>query len=149
MRRERSKRALMAALAVAAGAVQAVQPAAIHAGCHSASDGRCRVRVAPFIVSADPGQPLRRLQLRFNTALAYDFATDVSNPPFGSYAPSAVATDFAARCGAAYSVSLWAQDGDDPELASIGQTATFTCPATPRDDAIVFGDGFEAIGRFD
>lgn len=134
---------LAAALALACTHAQAAQPSAIDAGCYATSDQRCYVRATPFVVVTDFGQPLRRVQLRFNDVVVYDFATDVSNPPSGVYALSAIALDFAARCGETYVVTLAAQDGNDLGIGVVGQTQPITCPATPVDGAAVFADGFE------
>lgn len=141
----RSLAGLAIALALACPPSHAAQPSAVQAGCYATSDQRCHVRAAPFVVIADTGQPLRRMQLRLNGVVAYDFATDVSNPPTGAYAPSAVALDFAARCGETYVVTVAAQDGDDLGIGVVGQTQPFTCPATPVDGAAIFADGFEEI----
>lgn len=131
-------------LALVCAHAQAAQTSAIEAGCYATSDQRCHVRAAPFVVIADSGQPLRRMQLRLNDLVAYDFATDVSNPPTGAYAPSAVALDFAARCGETYVVTLAAQDGNDLGIGVVGQTQPFTCPAAAVDGAAIFADGFES-----
>jgi hypothetical protein len=83
----------------------------------------------------DNGQPLLGFQLAARAAGApssvtlYDFRTDVSNPPIGSYLPSLVRKGFPAQCGVTYELTLSAQDGSDPSFEEIGRTGQFTCPA--------------------
>jgi hypothetical protein len=63
----------------------------------------------------------------------YDFRPDVSNPvpPLGdTYTPSLVAQDYAATCGASYSISLQGQDTADAGALNLGMTGQFTCPSS-------------------
>jgi len=101
---------------------------ALNAGCYLATPTVCKLRVDPFAVQTFFGARLEGLKLQANGQTIYDFRTDVSNPPSGSYVPSRVKLDFAATCGRAYVVSLQADDSSQPSFTTIAQTTVFTCP---------------------
>ena len=139
-------------LLVACSAQTAVVPRAVAApnvfsgpvngGCYLDTTTTCRIHVDRWQpIVTDPGQKLlafRLLAVPGDVATGstlYDFRTDVSNPPTGSYLPSLVKKDFAAQCGATYSLSLRAKDSADLDFEEIGRTNEFRCPtaavATP------------------
>jgi hypothetical protein len=88
----------------------------------------CRVRVDPFSISIGPGQRLEQIEIQVNGSTVYDFRTDVSNPPAGSYAPKLPSAGFAARCKAGYVATVRAKDTGDAALQTIGESAPFVCP---------------------
>jgi hypothetical protein len=105
-------------------------------GCYLDTVTTCRIQVDRWQpIVTDPGQKLLAFQLRAvpggsgTGSVLYDFRTDVSNPPVGSYLPSLVKKGFAAQCGATYSLSLRARDAGDLDFEEIGRTNTFQCPA--------------------
>ena len=100
----------------------------LNAGCYLATPTVCKLRVDPFAVQTFFGARLEGLRLQANGQTIYDFRTDVSNPPSGSYSPSRVKLDFAATCGRAYVVSLQLDDSSQPDFTTAAQTTLFTCP---------------------
>lgn len=100
----------------------------IHAGCVQVTPSICRIHVDPFTIQMPVGQTLKAFQIRLNDQVVYDFHTDVSNPPSGSYTPSAVKKDFAAACGHTYAVQLFARDSSTAFLVQTGQADQVTCP---------------------
>jgi len=128
-----------------AAAGQELRASPLAAGCYIVRPERCKIHVDPFTLYAGGGKTLARFQLtaaRTDGAPAsviYDFgaAADENERAAegggrgkpGGYTPSLVAQDFAAACGASYSVGLRAAlGGDEGELSELGATATFTCP---------------------
>jgi len=110
----------------------------VNGGCYLQTVTTCAIHVDSWQpVVADTGQALVGFQLAAQaqgasgSAVLYDFRTDVSNPPIGSYLPSLVKRDFAARCGVSYRLMLRAQDSGDLSFEEIGRTEVFTCPAAP------------------
>jgi hypothetical protein len=112
----------------AAEANSAVFSSPINAACFQVSATVCRLHVDPFTIQIVPGNSLVAFQLRGNNSLLYDFRTDVSNPPLGSYSPSLVKLDFAAACGATYTVNLLARDSGDVNFLNAGQVEGLACP---------------------
>jgi hypothetical protein len=119
------------------GVALATKPAAGHtvayvqtlnASCHLAAPTVCKLRVEPYTVGTFFGARLEAFQLQANGETLYDFRTDVSNPPAGTYTPSRVRLDFAATCGGAYVVSLLADDTSQAGLTLVGQTEAVPCP---------------------
>ncbi len=100
----------------------------INVSCVRVSAYECRLQVDAFTIRVDPLNRLQAFQLRANNSLLYDFRTDVSNPPAGDYSPSSVALDFAATCGAAYTVNLLARDSADANFLNAGQAEEVVCP---------------------
>jgi hypothetical protein len=110
----------------------------VNGGCYLATATTCRLHVdswQPLAIA--PGARLLAFQLQANGQLLYDFHTDVSNPPAGSYLPSLVKKDFAARCGESYVLSVLAQDTGDVAPVAVGQTNTFTCPVQTQFDMYI------------
>lgn len=108
----------------------------VSGGCYLTTLTTCRIQVDQWQpIDTDPGQKLLGFQLWALPAGAplgsplYDFRSDISNPPLGSYLPSSVRQGFAAQCGAAYQVSLRAKDSGDLDFEEVGRTNTFHCPA--------------------
>jgi hypothetical protein len=111
----------------------------VNGGCYRAAANQCAIRVdrwAPLTIT--PGARLEAVQLWANGQLLYDFRTDLSNPPSGSYQLSPVKQDFAARCSASYVLEVLVKDTQDPALAISGQTNPFTCPTIPLDAFAVY-----------
>jgi hypothetical protein len=107
----------------------------VNGGCYLDTEAICRLHIDNWQpITADPGQKLVGFQLlavpdgSASGALLYDFRSDVSNPPGGSYLPSLVKQDFAAQCGAAYQLSLRAKDTADLDFEEVGRTNMFQCP---------------------
>jgi hypothetical protein len=100
----------------------------LHAACVRVEPSTCKLHVDPFIIPIAPGQQLLAFQLRANGSLLYDYRTDVSNPPSGSFSPSLVRLDFAATCGVTYTVNLLARDTADAALLNAGQAEGIACP---------------------
>lgn len=99
-------------------------------GCYLATATTCQVHVDDWQpIQIAQGERLVAVQLQANGQPLYDFRTDVSNPPSGSYLPSLAKQDFAIRCGESYVLSLRAQDTGDAALVTVGETTVFTCPA--------------------
>jgi hypothetical protein len=108
----------------------------VNGGCYLDTAASCRLHVDKWQpIVTDQGQKLLGFQLlavpagSSSGALLYDFRSDVSNPPGGSYLPSLVKQDFAAQCGAAYELSLRAKDTADLDFEEVGRTNMFQCPA--------------------
>lgn len=108
----------------------------INGGCYLETPTSCRIHVDNWQpIVPDTGRALLGFQLVAQAdgagtgAVLYDFRTDVSNPPSGSYLPSLVKQDFAARCGVTYHLTLRAQDTGDLSLEEVGRTTPFRCPA--------------------
>jgi hypothetical protein len=110
----------------------------VHGGCYIAGPSDCRLHVEPFTINLATGKKLVYFQLLAirvgsgSPQVIYDFRPDLSNPlPFSgtSVTPSLVAQDFAATCGATYSISLQGQDTGDANPYNLGLTGQFTCPA--------------------
>ena len=102
----------------------------VNGGCYLDTPISCKLHIdawQPLQIS--PGEKLLAFQLQATGHTLYDFRTDVSNPPSGSYLPSLVKQDFAITCGETYVLSLLAQDTGDANLLTLGQTNAFTCPA--------------------
>jgi hypothetical protein len=112
----------------AAEATPAVFSSPINAACVKVTATVCKLHVDPFTIQIAPGNRLSAFQLRANNSLLYDFRTDVSNPPIGSYSPSLVKLDFAAACGATYTVNLLARDSGDANFLNAGQVEGIVCP---------------------
>lgn len=105
----------------------------INGGCYIAAPNQCRLHVDPFTINIGTGQRLVAFQLQANGVTVYDFRTDVSNPPPASgttYSPSLVMQDFAAVCGQTYTLNILGRDSGDANFLNMGQTASFTCPAS-------------------
>ena len=108
---------------------------AVNGSCYLATATTCQIHVdswQPLTIALS--ERLLAFQLQANGQTLYDFRTDVSNPPTGSYLPSLVKQDFAAQCGESYVLSLLAQDTGDASLVAVGQTNAFTCPDQTRFD---------------
>lgn len=108
----------------------------VNAGCYLSRPDRCKIHVDLFTINLAAGKKLAQFQLLSTRAgsqkVIYDFRPDLSNPPPASgstYTPSLVAKDFAASCGATYTISLQGQDTGDPSELNLGSTHPFTCPA--------------------
>jgi len=108
----------------------------VNAGCYLAKLDRCKIHVEPFTINLASGEKLVRFQLVANRVggnwqVIYDFQPDASNqPPYGgatTYTPTLVKRDFAASCGASYSVRLQGQGTVGP-FSILGTTNQFTCP---------------------
>ena len=108
----------------------------VHAGCYIAAPSDCRIHVEPFTIYITTGTKLMNFQLLasragFGSQVIYDFRPDLSNPlPISGsvVTPSLVAQDYAAQCGATYSIWLFGQDTGDPAQYVLGATGEFTCP---------------------
>lgn len=100
----------------------------IHAGCVRVTSSSCKIHVDPFTLQTPFGETLQAFQIRLNDQVVYDYHTDVSNPPFGSYTPSVVKKDIAAKCGQTYSVQLFARDSSTAFLVQTGQADQVVCP---------------------
>jgi hypothetical protein len=112
----------------------------INGGCYLDTPMSCRLHIDKWQpITSDAGQQLVGFQLLAvpagsgSGALLYDFRSDVSNPPGGSYLPSLVKQGFAAQCGMSYELSLRAKDTGDLDFEEVGRTNVFQCPeaATP------------------
>ena len=102
----------------------------VNGGCYLVTATTCKVHVDAWQpIPISQGEQLVAFQLRATGQNLYDFRTDVSNPPTGSYLPSLVRQDFAITCGESYVLTLLAQDTGDASLTVVGQTNAFTCPA--------------------
>ncbi len=108
----------------------------VSGGCYLATAQSCRVRVdswRPLVV--EPGQAIDAVRLdawrdgAAQLSPLYDLATSVANPPVGSYQPSRVRQDFAAKCGATYELRVLVSTTSDPAYTETGRTNRFTCPA--------------------
>ncbi|MCU0521824.1 MAG: hypothetical protein MUF84_14175 [Anaerolineae bacterium] len=119
---------LRASGAAPASAATAATASALNAGCYLATPTVCKLQVDPFAVQTFFGARLEGIRLQANGQTIYDFRTDVSNPPSGSYSPSRVKLGFAATCGRAYVVSLQVDDSSQPDFTTVAQTTLFTCP---------------------
>lgn len=111
----------------------------VNGGCYPQQVSLCKIHVdywQPIQIS--PGKALLGVQLQANGMPIYDFRTDVSNPPTGSYRPSLVAKDFAVTCGESYTITLLAEESGGSGLVPVGSTNEFSCPVvviptnTPR-----------------
>ena len=103
----------------------------INGGCYIAAPDQCRLHVDPFTINIGTGNQLEAFQLMANGMIIYDYRSDVSNPPAGpTYMPSTVALDFAAVCGQTYVLNIVGKNRQDPNFLNMGQTASFSCPAT-------------------
>ncbi len=108
----------------------------VHAGCYIAAPSDCRIHVEPFTINIQSGSKLEYFQLIAFRAgggsqVIYDFRPDLSNPlPLSgtTVTPSLVAQDYAAICGATYSIYLQGKDTLDPSPYNLGGTSQFTCP---------------------
>ena len=108
----------------------------VHAGCYIAAPSDCRIHVEPFTINVTSGAKLEYFQLLaarsgYGISVIYDFRPDLSNPlPYSGtvVTPSLVAQDYAAVCGATYSIYLQGKDTLDPTPYNLGSTAEFTCP---------------------
>jgi hypothetical protein len=100
----------------------------INAACVQATPSECKLHLDPFTIQLSPGASLEAFQLTANGKILYDFRTDLSNPPKGSYTPSLVKLDFAATCGRTYTVNLLARDSGDPGFLNAGQAENIVCP---------------------
>lgn len=105
-------------------------------GCYLATANACRITIDSVQpITTNPGKRLlgfRLDALRKGSATwkpLYDFRTDISNPPTGSYVPSLVGRSFAARCNQTYTLALLAQETGDTTYVESGGTKRFTCPA--------------------
>lgn len=108
----------------------------VQGGCYLDTPVQCRIHIDSFQpVVTDQGTKLVGVQLaalREESAAfvtLYDFRTDVSNPPSGSYTLSRVRQDYAADCGVTYVLALLVRDTGDLNFEQVGQTNAFTCPA--------------------
>ncbi len=111
----------------------AVLNSPINAGCYLAAPGQCLLHLDPFAIYVSKGTRLAGFKLEANTKGVtgrgiYQFATDISNPPSGSYAPSPPRSDFAVQCGNRYTVMLMARDSGDADYQQVGTTQSITCP---------------------
>lgn len=114
---------------------QAVFASPINGGCYIAAPGQCKIHVEPFTINVASGQHLLNYQIMLNgnsgNVVVYSFKTDVSNPPVNNYSPSVVTQDFAATCGATYSIFLVGRDSSDLlHDYALGSTPAITCPAS-------------------
>jgi hypothetical protein len=100
----------------------------INASCIQVGPSECKLHVDPFTINVLPGQRLEAFQLLANSSPIYDFRTDISNPPSGNYSPSAVRLEFAAACGATYTINLLARDSGDTNFLNAGQVQDVICP---------------------
>lgn len=113
---------------IAASSAQAVVTSSpFAAACFAARRG-CRVTVDPFTLQVPPGQHLARFQIGLGTSTVYDFHTDRSNPPSGSYTPTMPRLGFAARCSASATARLSAQDTGDGAPVILAETTSIVCP---------------------
>jgi hypothetical protein len=112
----------------AAEAAPEVFSSPINAACIRVSPTVCKLHVDPFTIQIAPANRLEAFQLRANSSLLYDFRSDVSNPPSGSYTPSSVKLDFAASCGITYTINLLARDSADTDFLNAGQVEEIICP---------------------
>jgi hypothetical protein len=96
--------------------------------CYLATPRTCKIKVDPFTVYLNPSDQLKAIQLQADGQTIYDYRSDLSNPPSGSYTPSLVRRDFAARCGESYVLNLLVTDSSSPAYTNAGQTATIACP---------------------
>lgn len=100
----------------------------INAACIQITPSECKLHFDPFTIQISPGARLEAFQLQANGKLLYDFRTDLSNPPLGSYTPSLVKLDYAATCGKTYTVNLLARDSGDSGFLNAGQAENIVCP---------------------
>jgi hypothetical protein len=89
----------------------------VNGGCYLDTEAICRLHIDNWQpITADPGQKLVGFQLlavpdgSASGALLYDFRSDVSNPPGGSYLPSLV------------------KHTADLDFEEVGRTNMFQCP---------------------
>lgn len=108
----------------------------VNGGCYLRSPVECAIHVSAWEpVVVDPGLRIDGLRLGARRGGSgvfgdlYDFRTDVSNPPTGSYRPGAVRRDFAAACGASYELRVMVSVLGDDAYVETGRTNAFTCPA--------------------
>jgi hypothetical protein len=114
--------------ATTVSAASTADVATFNAGCYLATPTVCKLRVDAFTIAIPVGARLEAFRLQANGETVYDFSTDVSNPPSGSYTPSRVKLDFAATCGRAYVMSVQIDDTSQADFTTVAQTAEFTCP---------------------
>jgi hypothetical protein len=107
---------------------QQVFSSPINAACVQVAPSECKLHFDPFTIQISPGATLEAFQLQANDKILYDFRTDLSNPPMGSYSPSLVKLGYAATCGKTYTVNLLARDSGDPGFLNIGQAENIVCP---------------------
>jgi hypothetical protein len=110
----------------------------VNGGCYLDTVTTCQIHIDNWQpILTDAGAVLNGFRLvgvqdgSASGAVLYDFRTDVSNPPSGSYLPSLVKKDFSAQCGTTYHLSLLAKDSGDLDFEEVGRTAQFQCPAAP------------------
>lgn len=108
----------------------------VNGGCYLDTITTCRIHIDRWQpIVTDQAQRLIGFRLMAfpeglgTGSILYDFRTDVSNPPGGSYLPSLVRKDFAAQCSLTYTLSLRAKDSGDLDFEEVGRTTTFQCPA--------------------
>lgn len=119
----------------------------VHGGCFLLERDICRLQIdSTEPLTTDTGQALVGFQLLAQRegidawVLLHDFRTDVSNPPRGSYQPSAIKQSYAAECSVTYRLEMRVKDSGDTDFETVGMTNWFTCPmaaptATPRPTA--------------
>jgi len=129
--------AVLLAAALAPARAGAIFASPIHGACFATREG-CRIHLEPFTIQVAPGQRLESFQIYAGGNPAWDFRTDVSNPPLGPYAPTLPKLGFAARCEQSYVVNLVGRDSGDASSLNLGQTAPLTCPV-PEPSAAAAG----------
>ena len=108
--------------------VLGVQASPINAGCYIAAPGACSIHVDPFTIVVSSGKRLTSFKLLASGSPIYQFATDQSNPPLGTYVPSATKMDYAVTCGRTYDVTLQAKDSGDATSVQVGSVTGLVCP---------------------
>jgi hypothetical protein len=111
----------------------------VNGGCYLDTITTCRLHIDNWQpIAVDPNTSLDGFRLIAQrhggrAMILYDFRTDVSNPPAGTYLPSLVKKDFLAECGLTYQLILTVKDSGDTGYEETGRTDAFTCPvaATP------------------
>lgn len=108
----------------------------VNGGCYLDTITTCRLHIDRWQpIGIDANQKLEGFRLAAlpgesaTGSILYDFRTDVSNPPGGSYLPSLVKQDFVAACGTTYRLVLLAKDSGDASYEEVGRTEAFSCPA--------------------
>lgn len=108
----------------------------VNGGCYLDTITTCRLHIdrwQPIGIAANQKlEGFRLVALPGEAAtgmILYDFRTDVSNPPSGTYLPSLVKQDFAAQCSTTYRLVLLAKDSGDASYKEVGRTDDFQCPA--------------------
>ena len=125
---------------IAASSAQAVVTTSpFAAACFAARRG-CRVTVDPFTLQVSIGQRLASFQIGLGTSTVYDFHTDQSNPPSGSYTPTIPRLGFAARCNTSFAARLSAQGSGDVAPVILAETTPIVCPV-PEPGALAQGAG--------